>query len=225
MQITANSAGEDIGHGKSLSPDGHPVTRALRRHGEPLRKFTRALLIFLLVPASVALAQGNPPPAAASQNNPLAAQNKSLYGGEKRILLRSAEKMPEENYGFKPTNTVRSYGQIIGHLADSQYAFCSVVLGEKNPAPKVEQTKTSKADLIAALKEAFAYCDKAYDGLTDASAVQMVKFMGGDTPKLGVLTINNVHNIEHYGNLVTYMRIKNIVPPTSESEFMKQLGR
>jgi uncharacterized damage-inducible protein DinB len=197
----------------------------LRRHGEPLRKFTGALLIFLLVPASVALAQGNPPPAAASQNNPLAAQNKSLYGGEKRILLRSAEKMPEENYGFKPTNTVRSYGQIIGHLADSQYAFCSVVLGEKNPAPKVEQTKTSKADLIAALKEAFAYCDKAYDGLTDASAVQMVKFMGGDTPKLGVLTINNVHNIEHYGNLVTYMRIKNIVPPTSEPEFMKQLGR
>lgn len=225
MQITVNGTGEDIGRGKRLNPNRRPVTRALRSHVEAARTFTRALLIFLLAPAAVALAQGSPPPAAAPQKNPLAAQNKSLYGGEKQILLRSAEKMPEENYGFKPTNTVRSYGQIIGHLADSQYAFCSVVLGEKNPAPKVEQTKTSKADLIAALKEAFAYCDKAYDSLTDTSAVQMVKFRGGDTPKLSVLTINNVHNIEHYGNLVTYMRMKNIVPPTSEPEFMKRLGR
>jgi hypothetical protein len=76
--------------------------------------------------------------------------------------------------------------------------------------------KTSKADLIAALKTAFAYCDKAYDGMTDASGGQIVKLFGTDTPKLGVLNFNNVHNMEHYGNLVTYMRIKGIVPPTSE---------
>jgi hypothetical protein len=99
------------------------------------------------------------------------------------------------------------------------------VRGEKNPAPKIEQTKTAKADLIAALKDAFAYCDKAYDSLTDASAIQMVKSMGGDTPKLGVLTTNNLHTIEHYGNLVTYMRMKNIVPPTSDREFMQQFSK
>jgi hypothetical protein len=100
--------------------------------------------------------------------------------------------------------------------------FCSIALGEKNPAPKVEQTKTSKADLIAALKDAFAYCDKAYDGLTDASAIQMVQLFGGATPKLGVLSVNNLHTMEHYGNLVTYMRLKNIVPPTSEPGAMPQ---
>jgi uncharacterized damage-inducible protein DinB len=151
-----------------------------------------------------------------SQENPISAFTKRVYGLQKDILVRSAEKMPEENYSFKPAESVRSYGQIIGHLADAQYLFCSVALGEKNPEPKIEQTKTSKADLIAALKTAFAYCDKAYDGMTDASGSQIVKMFGNDSPKLGVLNFNNMHNMEHYGNLVTYMRIKNIVPPTSE---------
>lgn len=184
----------------------------------------RLLLISLFVPAAAALAQNNPP-AAAPQSNPLITHNKSIYAGIKEILRRSAEKMPEESYGFRPAASVRSYGQIIGHVADAQYSFCSVALGEKNPAPKVEQTKTSKADLIAALKDAFAYCDRAYDGVTDASAIQMVKFMGGDTPRLGVLATNNLHTIEHYGNLVTYMRMKNLIPPTSDPEVMKQLSK
>jgi uncharacterized damage-inducible protein DinB len=156
------------------------------------------------------------------QENPLSAYNKVIYAGVKGILLRSAEKMPEESYSFRPTDAVRSYGQIVGHVADAQYLFCSLVLGEKNPSPKIEQTKTSKADLIAALKDAFAYCDKAYDGMTDASATQMVTFFGGDTPRLSVLGANNMHTMEHYGNLVTYMRMKNIVPPTSEPGFMPQ---
>ena len=139
-----------------------------------------------------------------------------MYGQLWNIVLRSADKMPEENYSFKPTDTVRSYGQILGHVADAQYLFCSIAMGEKNPAPKIEQSKTTKADLTAALKDAFAYCNKAYDGMTDASAVQPVKLFGGDTPKLGVMIVNTAHTMEHYGNLVTYMRLKNIVPPTSE---------
>jgi uncharacterized damage-inducible protein DinB len=189
-----------------------------------LRTLSRTLMICLLAPGAVALAQDKPPAAAvASPENPLSAHNKVIYGGVKAILLRSAEKMPEENYGFKPTDVVRSFGQIVGHVADTQYIFCSLVRGEKNPVPKIEQTKTSKADLIAALKDAFAYCDKAYDGMTDASAVQMVNLHGGDTPKLGALATNNVHSVEHYGNLITYMRLKNIVPPTSEPEFMQQM--
>ena len=173
------------------------------RGGESMR--TLLICICLLAPV-----------AAWSQENPLSAFTKRVYGFQKDILLRSAEKMPEENYAFKPVDSVRSYGQLVGHLADGQYEFCSVALGEKNPEPKIEQTKTSKEDLIAALKTAFAYCDKAYDGMTDASGSQIVKLFGTDTPKLGALNFNNVHNWEHYGNLVTYMRIKNIVPPSSE---------
>jgi uncharacterized damage-inducible protein DinB len=192
-----------------------------------MRTVILAATIMFSLPA---LARGEvktPPPAVDEQSssgkqNPLSSYNKVVYEGVKNILLRSAEKMPEENYNFKPTDAVRSFGQIVGHIADAQYLFCSIVLGENNPAPKIEKTKTSKADLIAALKAAFAYSDKAYDGLTDASATQMVQLFGGATPKLGVLTVNNIHAIEHYGNLVTYLRMKNIVPPTSEPEFYPQ---
>ena len=178
-----------------------------------------ALSVALILLTTAAFAQSEAqksPEKPKTPENPLSTFNKFAYGRVKDILLRSAEKVPEENYNFKPTEAVRSFGQIVGHVADAQYLFCSIALGEKNPAPKIEQTKTSKADLIAALKDAFAYCDKAYDGMTDASATEMVKLFGGDTPKLGVLTVNNMHNMEHYGNLVTYMRLKNIVPPTSE---------
>lgn len=183
----------------------------------------RTLLICLLAPAAVASAQDNPPPAAAAPpTDPLSAHTRSTFGGAKGILLRSAEKMPAEKYSFKPTDTVRSYGQIIGHIADAQYTFCSIALGEQRPTLKVEQTKTSKDDLIAALKDAFAYCDKAFDGMTDASGVQMVKLFGRDAPKLGVLNVHLVHSIEHYGNLVTYLRMNGIVPPTSEPGFMPQ---
>jgi uncharacterized damage-inducible protein DinB len=191
-----------------------------------MRTLLRALLICLLAPVAVALAQDSPPPtAAAPPVNPLSANSKGIYRGVKAMLLRSAEKMPEENYGFKPTESVRSFGQIVGHAAESQYAFCSRALGEKSPAPKIEQTKTSKADLIAALKDAFAYCDKAYDGMTDASATETIKLMGGDAPKLAALNINSLHTVEHYGNLVVYLRMKNIVPPSSEPGFMEEMKK
>lgn len=112
---------------------------------------------------------------------------------------------------------MRSWGQIVGHMADAQYLFCSIALGEKNPDLRIEKTKTSKADLIVTLKDAFAYCDKAYDGMTDAAGRQTVKLFGGDARKLDVLVVNNMHSMEHYGNLVTYMRLKNIIPPSSEA--------
>ena len=128
----------------------------------------------------------------------------------------AAEKMPEEQYALKPDPGVRSFGQILGHIADANYLFCSVVLGEKNPSPEIEKTKTTKAELRTALQAAFSYCNRAYDALTDASANETVKAFGQERNKLGVLWFNASHNLEHYGNLVVYMRLKGIVPPSSE---------
>jgi uncharacterized damage-inducible protein DinB len=91
------------------------------------------------------------------------------------------------------------------------------VLGQDNPRPAIEKSKTTKADLVQALNDAFAYCDKAYDGMTDAHAADIVKFFGRDYAKLAVLSFNSAHNNEHYGNMVTYMRIKGLVPPSSEA--------
>lgn len=178
-----------------------------------MRTLLPTLLICLLAPAAASL----------GQENPLIAYNKQVYGGVRTILLDSAEKMPEERYGFRPTDSVRSFGEIVGHVADAQYMFCSLILGETNPAPQVEKTKSSKAELTAALEDAFAYCDAAYDGMTEASATELVKFHGGDSPKLGVLQVNLVHTMLHYGNLVTYMRMNDVVPPSSEPEFMQRL--
>jgi uncharacterized damage-inducible protein DinB len=189
-----------------------------------MRTLVPTLLICLLAPAASALA-GETPASASSKpalDNPPVPFNKLAYGFVKANLLRSAEKMPEENYGFKPTEAVRSFGQIIGHVADSQYYFCSVARGEKNPGLKIEQTKSSKADLVAALKDAIAYCDKAYDGMTEASASEIVKLMGRDMPRRDVLTANAMHGVEHYGNLVVYLRMKNIVPPSSEPGAMPE---
>ncbi|MDQ6704661.1 MAG: DinB family protein, partial [Acidobacteriota bacterium] len=118
--------------------------------------------------------------------------------------------MPEENYSFKPTPDVRSFGQLVGHVADAQFLFCSGVLGEKNPTPGYEKGKTAKADLVQAMKDGFAYCDKAYDGMTDAQAAQMTKFFGRDQTKITLLSFNTAHDNEHYGNIVTYMRLKGL---------------
>ena len=190
-----------------------------------MKTLVRMLVLCLAVPAGVVLAQAKPAQEKPAQEkptinpeNPLTSWNKMAYARVKGILLKSAEKMPEENYSFKPVDTVRNYGQILGHVADAQYLFCSIALGEKNPALDIEHTKTSKTDLIAALNAAFAYCDKAYDSMTDASAAQIIKLFGNDAPRFGALEVNNMHDLEHYGNLVTYMRLKNIVPPSSEQQ-------
>jgi uncharacterized damage-inducible protein DinB len=141
-------------------------------------------------------------------------------------LLKSAEKMGEADYAFKPPGImpeVRTYGQFIGHLADANYLFCARAKGEANPMGQtsIEKTKTTRAELIKALNDAMAYCDTVYSALTDQQALEYVTVPGPNNTTRQVvraspLITNNQHNNEHYGNLVTYMRVKGIVPPSSE---------
>lgn len=141
---------------------------------------------------------------------------KTIYTSTKNNVLKAAEAMPESDYSFKPTEKVRTFGQLVAHVADGQYEFCSAFLGDKEKAPEVEKTMTTKGEIIDALKSAFAYCDKAYDSLTDAHAADEVKFFGRSMAKINVLSFNTAHTDEHYGNIVTYMRMKNLVPPSSK---------
>lgn len=149
--------------------------------------------------------------------NPITVSEKGLYLFMSNSVVRAAEKMPEENYSFKPTPEVRSFGQLVGHIADANYMFCSQVSGEANPMKNIEKTKTSKADLVAGVKEAVAYCSKTFDGMTDAKGSEMMKMFGFNLARLTVLSLNTAHTDEHYGNMVTYMRLKGLVPPTSEN--------
>jgi len=155
---------------------------------------------------------------AADAANPIVTGSQSVYVLFRVNVLKAAEKMPEENFAFQPTPDVRTFGRLVGHVADAQYLFCSTARGEKNPAPAaIEKTKTSKADLVQALKESFAYCDKVYAGMTDTSGAELVNLFGHDAPRIVVLSFNTAHLNEHYGNIVTYMRLKGLVPPSTET--------
>ena len=153
---------------------------------------------------------------AQAASNPLTQGTKAIYGMAKTNVLKAAEEMPEESYSFKPTPDVRSFGAIVAHVADAQYGFCSAVSGDGTKSPGIEKSKTSKADIIQGLKDGFAYCDKAFDAMTDLHAAEIIQFFGRQIPKLSVLDFNNAHTYEHYGNMVTYLRIKGLVPPSSQ---------
>jgi uncharacterized damage-inducible protein DinB len=153
----------------------------------------------------------------ASAQGPVTAALKGQYEMVKGNITKSAEKASEDLYAFKPTPDVRSLGQLIGHVADANFMICGNASGTKGPEGSVEKTKTTKADLQKALAESFAFCDAAWASLTDAKAAEAIKMFGMDQTRLTVLSFNTAHDFEHYGNLVTYLRLKGIVPPSSEN--------
>ena len=132
--------------------------------------------------------------------------------------MKSAEKIPDNLWSYQPTPQVRTIGQLFAHVADGQYEFCGSAAQDKNAAKDVEKTAKTKEEIIAAVKTAFAYCDATYAKMTDASATEVVPFFGRQSTRLGIMDFNIAHTMEHYGNLVTYMRLKNIVPPSSEGQ-------
>jgi uncharacterized damage-inducible protein DinB len=158
------------------------------------------------------------PSLASAQGDPMAAALRATHDMIKDNIMKAAEKVPEDQYGFKPAPDVRTFGQLVGHVANANYMICSRAAGEKSPATAdVEKTMSSKADLSAALKASFDYCDATYAKMTAEKGAEMVDFfVGGKQPRLAVMAFNNGHNWEHYGNIATYMRIKGMVPPSSE---------
>jgi uncharacterized damage-inducible protein DinB len=132
------------------------------------------------------------------------------------LVVRTAEKVPENLYEFKPTPDVRSMGALLGHIADGNNLLCGLAGTGKTAVDQSNEKKTTRADLVAALKASYAACDQVFAATTDANATTPVDFFGQKQTRLGMLALNNSHMWEHYGNLVTYMRLKNIVPPSSE---------
>ena len=182
------------------------------------KKLSFVFAALMLVPV-VLFGQEKAPAQSTPPANPITASEKGFYGFVSGAVVAAAQKMPEENYSFKPTPEVRSFGQLVGHVADASYMFCSQAIGDSNPPAKdIEKTKTSKADLVAALKDGVAYCNKAFDSMTDAKGGEMIKLFTFNIARLTVFSINTAHTDEHYGNMVTYLRLKGIVPPTSENQ-------
>ena len=151
----------------------------------------------------------------------LAGSAKAMHAMIRRDLTEAAENMPADEYAFRPTPQVRTFGQIIGHVVDANFFFCSQAAGEKSPATADYEQISDKAALVKALNDSLAYCDRVYAATTDANFVQPVQIanVGGtgstNTVRGAMLMYNITHNNEHYGNLVVYMRLKGHVPPST----------
>ncbi len=169
-------------------------------------KLTALLCITVLASASSALAQ-----------DPMTTAAKSTLGMIKNNVVKAAEQVSEEHYAFKPTPDVRSFGQLIGHIANANYMICSNATGAANPSKAdIEKTVTAKADLSKAVAESFAFCEAQFDALTPAKAAEVIDVFGMKMPRLNALQFNTAHDFEHYGNIATYMRLKGMVPPSSQ---------
>jgi uncharacterized damage-inducible protein DinB len=181
----------------------------------------------LAVAASSLAAQSAAPkapkaPAATS----LAASTRFYYDAVKTWLTKAAADMPEADYAFRPATQpspdkkdIRTFGQILAHVADANFLFCGASTGMKPPAgmANLEQTKTTKADIQKALAASFDFCDKAWAATTNANASTPMDVPDvGKTTRLGGLVFNTSHDGEHYGNIVTYLRAKGMVPPSSQ---------
>ena len=182
-----------------------------------IRKTAAALTVALAFGATSLFAQTPQPRPPQTLSMYLQGQ----YTNIKNNLIRTAEKIPAEHFSFRPTPEVRTVAELFGHTIEAQYAYCNNVKGGANPAAgkQFEKTVTDKAGVVQMVKDSFAYCDDAYAALTDAKAIEMVTM--GVAPNQRQASRANqlaqliVHGNEHYGNLVTYMRIKGIVPPSS----------
>ena len=161
-------------------------------------------------------------PSVASAQNPISDAIRNGWNGAKGNLTRATDAMPDAKFNFKPVDTVRTYGQIVAHVAGANYIFCAAARGEKAPYAEdhFEKTATTKGAIAKALADSMAYCDAAYQALDDRRAAEMVAapFGNGKAPRASALIGNTGHLQEHYGNLVTYLRINGIVPPSSSGQ-------
>jgi uncharacterized damage-inducible protein DinB len=172
--------------------------------------------LFCTLAVTAALVQSVP---ASAQSAPVTDSLKAVYTIVKTNITRAAEQVPENLYAYQPTADVRTLGQLFGHIADANYLFCSASSGEKTPSASVEQTVKTKAELQKALGESFAYCDRAFAAINDTTGAQEVTIVpinNMKTTRFGTLSFNTAHDMEHYGNIVTYMRMNKMVPPSSQ---------
>jgi len=162
---------------------------------------------------STTLASAQPQPPADSGYT---ASVRARWNAVKRNIAASAAAMPDAGFSFKPTPEVRSFGELLGHLANEHYIFCSAMKGEANPHDKVDfEKKATKAEFVKDINESIAYCDAAYAAVKDEPKTLAPLAANRRDTAFGSMLMNVTHDSEHYGNMITYLRMKGIVPPSS----------
>jgi uncharacterized damage-inducible protein DinB len=160
-----------------------------------------------LMISGVALGQGSPFPGEIQGN----------YARIKANVIKAAEKMPPEDYSFKPTPDIRTFARVVNHVTEAQMHICGASNGAASSDAKMPAETADKAAIVEALKASFAECDKAYAGLTDANAAELLAGAGpAKRSRLSMLWGNVAHDNEQYATLSLYLRLKGLVPPSSE---------
>jgi uncharacterized damage-inducible protein DinB len=158
-----------------------------------------------------AAAQGMAPP------KDMAEALQRAHAGAFRNIVESAEKMPEADYSWVGAKDIRTFGGFVGHVINSSYGACARAKGEPNPNKEdFEKTPPGKAQLVAAVKAAQAYCDSVYNAQTAATINEMVPQGQAQVPRGQILLGNIAHNNNEYGQIVLVLRLKGIVPPSTE---------
>ena len=182
-----------------------------------MRRFSVPIVAALFVAPSIALAQATPP---APQTLTLSGNGVRSYNNIERDLLNAAEKMLESDYAFKPAADSRPFGQLVAHVALSQFGACALLRGDA-AAPhrnEKEEAPRSKASLIALFKESTAYCDPVLTTLRDEDMAVLVD-AGPNRIAKGLFLLGAVvHGNEVYGTMAVYLRMKGIVPPSTERQ-------
>jgi uncharacterized damage-inducible protein DinB len=189
-----------------------------------MRRFQFLAFTALLAAPSLSLAQTQPP---ASQTFTLSGNLVRGYQNIERNLLEAAQKMPDADYSFKPTPDVRPFGQLVAHVALSQFGTCATLKGDATRPHKddKEDATRTKAELIALLKESTAYCDPVLTALKDEDMLTLTKAGQNQAAKGLFLAGTNTHGNEMYGTMAVYLRLKGIVPPTTERENAAKKGQ
>ena len=156
------------------------------------------------------------PAAAPAPSTGPASEVLGSYTRLKPNVIKAAEKMPADGYQFKPTPEIRSYARVVNHITEAQFHTCTALNGTKFDPASVPSDTADKAVIVDALKASFAECDKAYAGLTDANVTEMLAVGPVKRSRIGFAWGNVSHDNEQYAELSTYLRLKGLVPPTSE---------
>jgi uncharacterized damage-inducible protein DinB len=170
-------------------------------------------------PAGTAQSQAQQPPPPLPG---LVGEVKTMYTNVQNFIVRAAEEFPADKLTWQPTPAVRSWARLIGHITDDNNVSCWAIAGDAQAPPRVDSTdnqdspanKLSKDDLVKGLKESVERCQKAFAAVTEANMAERATPTSRRS-KIGALIYNTSHTNEHYGNIATYMRLNNLVPPSS----------
>ncbi|MBI2816714.1 MAG: DinB family protein [Acidobacteria bacterium] len=129
------------------------------------------------------------------------------------LVVGMVEAVPESKWGYKPTPEVRSFREQFTHLISENFYYMSMVADDKAPDRAKLEALTNRDEIIKTLKDSYDYGAKALSALTDQKATEMITIRGQQVPRWTAALYNLTDNMDHYGNLVVYVRLNGMVPP------------